>query len=173
MKKVLVVVDMQNDFLSGALGSRDAEKIIPNVKRLIKDFKGEVIFTRDTHGEDYLSTREGRYLPVAHCIRGSQGWQITDELETLGRRIFDKSTFGSVHLAKYLAEINERAGLESVTLVGVCTDICVISNAMLIKAYLPEVDVIVDASCCAGVSRESHENALSAMRACQIEVVNA
>ena len=172
MKKVLVVVDMQNDFLNGALGSPEAEKIIPNVKDLIKDFKGEVIFTRDTHGEDYLNTREGRHLPVPHCTRGSRGWQITDELETLGRRIFDKPTFGSVHLAKYLAEMHERAGLESVTLVGVCTDICVISNAMLIKAYLPELDVIVDASCCAGVSRESHENALSAMRACQIEIIN-
>lgn len=172
MKKVLVVVDMQNDFLTGALGSQEAASIIPRVGDLINSFKGEIIFTRDTHDEDYLSTREGRYLPVSHCIRGSGGWQIADGLETLGRMIIDKPTFGSVHLAKYLAERQEREGLESVTLVGVCTDICVISNAMLIKAYLPEVDVIVDASCCAGVSRESHENALLAMRACQIIITN-
>lgn len=173
MKDILVVIDMQNDFLTGALANAEAETVITRVREKIASFKGEVIFTRDTHEGDYMNTREGKHLPVPHCIRGSRGWHITEELETAGRTVIDKPTFGSVYLAKMLSEKNERSPLSSVTLVGVCTDICVISNAMLIKAYLPELDVIVDASACAGVTRESHKNALAAMRACQIIIENA
>ena len=172
MKNVLVVVDMQNDFLTGALGSPEARAVVERVREKIDSFRGEVIFTRDTHEDTYLETREGKYLPVSHCIRGTEGWQITGELETNGRTVINKPTFGSVLLAEMLAEMNEREGIGSVTLVGVCTDICVISNAMLIKAYLPEIDVIVDATACAGVTPDSHENALNAMRACQIIVEN-
>ena len=172
MKKYLIVVDMQNDFIDGALGTLEAVGIVDNVKRLVSSFDGEVIFTRDTHGEDYMSTREGRYLPVPHCIQGTHGWQITSALNTDERIVFDKVTFGSVELSDYLASENAREPIESVTLVGLCTDICVISNAMLIKARLPEIDVIVKASACAGVTPESHANALTAMKMCQINVVD-
>ena len=167
--KVLVVVDMQNDFIDGSLGSPEAVAIVPYVSRLVKAFDGEVIFTRDTHSEDYLCTREGKLLPVPHCIKGTHGWQITDALTVKeGSAIIDKPTFGSTELAARLAGIS---GLTSVTLVGLCTDICVISNAMLIKARLPELDVTVDSRGCAGVTPESHENALSVMRMCQIDII--
>ena len=166
--KVLVVVDMQNDFIDGALGSSEAVAIVPYVKELISDFDGEIIFTRDTHGEDYLSTREGRRLPVSHCIKGTEGWQIREEiLPDTPYTVIDKPTFGSMELADRLADMDD---LSSVTLVGLCTDICVISNAMLIKARLPELDITVDARGCAGVTPESHRNALDAMRSCQIDV---
>ncbi len=172
MKKYLIVVDMQNDFIDGALGTAEAVDIVDNVKRLVCDFDGEIIFTRDTHTESYMSTREGKYLPVPHCIKGTHGWQITSALNTDECVVFDKVTFGSVELAEYLATENAREPVESVTLVGLCTDICVISNAMLIKARLPEIDVIVKASACAGVTPESHTNALTAMKMCQINVVD-
>lgn len=172
MRKYLIVVDMQNDFIDGALGTAEAVGIVDTVARLVEGFDGEVIFTRDTHTEDYMNTREGKYLPVPHCIRGTHGWQITDALSTDGRVIFDKVTFGSHELAQYLAEESGAEPIESVTLVGLCTDICVISNAMLIKAKLPETDVIVKASACAGVTPESHGNALAAMRMCQIDVID-
>ena len=166
--KVLVVVDMQNDFIDGALGSSEAVAIVPYVKELISDFDGEIIFTRDTHGEDYLSTREGRRLPVSHCIKGTEGWQIREELlPDIPYTVIDKPTFGSMELADRLADMDD---LSSVTLVGLCTDICVISNAMLIKARLPELDITVDARGCAGVTPESHRNALDAMRSCQIDI---
>lgn len=169
MKKLLVVVDMQNDFISGALGSSMAAEIVPSVLSEIRTWvsgNGEVVYTRDTHARDYLFTQEGKRLPVEHCLEGGHGWQIADGLY-LGGKIFDKPTFGSVTLGEYVRD----GGYDEVELVGVCTDICVISNAFLIKAFAPETRVSVKASCCAGVSKESHETALAAMRACQIDVV--
>ena len=173
MKDVLIVVDMQNDFIDGALGTAEAVSIVPKVVEKVKAFPGTVIFTRDTHTENYLSTQEGRKLPVTHCVKGTSGWQIRDELEALRtNNAVDKPGFGSTALAHMLASMDKAEGLSSVTLVGLCTDICVISNAMLIKAALPEVPVIVDAACCAGVTPASHKNALEAMKMCQIEIIN-
>ena len=173
MQKFLIVVDMQNDFIDGTLGTAEAVKIVPAVKEKIEKFEGRVIFTRDTHGEDYMDTQEGRLLPVPHCIEGSEGWQIRTELDEMRKEpAVNKPTFGSTVLGKLLLDENEKEKIESITLIGLCTDICVISNAMLIKAFLPEVPVIVDAACCAGVTPESHANALNAMRACQIQIEN-
>lgn len=169
-KKVLVVVDMQKDFIDGALGTKEAVSIVQKVADKIRDFDGEIVFTRDTHFENYMETQEGKKLPVPHCIKGTDGWQIANELKSLmaaDAKIFDKPAFGSVELAEYLSNNNE---LEKVELIGLCTDICVISNAMLIKAFMPEVNVVVDEKCCAGVTPESHANALEAMKMCQIEV---
>lgn len=171
MKKILVVVDMQKDFINGALGTKEAEAIVDCVAETVKCFDGEVIFTRDTHNENYLETQEGRNLPVPHCIQGTDGWQLDKKLECLrtdSMKIFDKPTFGSMALAAYL---KTQEDLESVTLVGLCTDICVISNALLIKAALPETEIRVIEKCCAGVTPQSHKNALEAMKMCQIKIV--
>ncbi len=170
--KALIVVDMQNDFIDGALGTPEALSIVPFVREKVMHFDGLVIFTRDTHFENYLSTREGKNLPVPHCIKGTQGWEIADSLKELtkGRIVIDKPTFGSTELQNLLVNEHEKTPFEEIELVGLCTDICVISNAMLIKAALPEVNVTVDSSCCAGVTPESHGNALSAMKMCQITV---
>ena len=168
--KALIVVDMQNDFIDGALGTGEAVAIVGNVKDKIAEYRKNgdtVIFTRDTHGEDYMSTQEGKNLPVPHCIKGTKGWEISPMLDVDDSIVIDKPTFGSKELAVYLAGIDT---LEEVELIGLCTDICVISNAMLIKAFMPELKVSVDGSCCAGVTPESHSNALSAMKMCQIEV---
>lgn len=170
-KNVLAVIDMQNDFIDGALGTKEAEAIVEKVAAQIQDFDGEVVYTRDTHFEGYLGTQEGKKLPVPHCIKDTEGWQIRDQVSQAcagERKIFDKLTFGSVELAEYLKNMPE---LQSVTLVGLCTDICVISNALVIKAFLPEVTVKVNADCCAGVTPKSHKNALEAMKMCQVEVV--
>ena len=173
MKDYLVVVDMQNDFIDGSLGTKEAAAIVDRVAEKIRGFDGEVIFTRDTHLPDYLDTQEGKKLPVMHCVLGSEGWQIRKELQSIrSARIIDKPTFGSAELGAILAEENLREGIGSITLIGLCTDICVISNALLLKAFLPEVEIRVDAACCAGVTPESHDNALRAMRSCQIEVIN-
>lgn len=171
--KILVVVDMQNDFIDGALGTREAEAIVPKVAAKIKDFDGRVIATRDTHEENYLETQEGRKLPVRHCIRGTKGWEIRPEIQELIKELpVDKNTFGCLELGNALQKYDEwQEKIESVTLVGLCTDICVISNAMIVKAALPETEVIVDASCCAGVTPKSHRQALEAMKACQIVVM--
>lgn len=169
-KNILVVVDMQKDFIDGALGTKEAVAIVDKVAGLVRSFDGEVVFTRDTHHENYLQTQEGKKLPVVHCIEGTDGWKLDKKLEALrldDRKVFDKPTFGSMELAAYLQTLK---ALESVTLVGLCTDICVISNALLIKAALPEVAVSVVESCCAGVTPESHQNALAAMKMCQIEI---
>ena len=172
MKNILIVVDMQNDFIDGALGTKEAVAIVPKVEEKIRNFDGEVFFTRDTHETYYLETQEGKNLPVKHCIRGTEGWQIRKELDVLRKTDpVDKETFGSTDLAGELTMIDEDEGIGSITLVGLCTDICVISNALLIKASLPEVPIYVDASCCAGVTPESHENALKAMEACQIKII--
>ena len=167
--KYLIVVDMQNDFITGALGSKHAEAIVPAVVSLVKNFEGRVIFTRDTHGEDYMLTQEGRRLPVPHCIRGTFGHEICRELSEYAERVVDKVTFGSVDLPELIKSEGEE--IEGIELCGLCTDICVISNAMIIKASFPEVPVTVHSSASAGVTSESHETALSAMRAVQIEVV--
>lgn len=173
-KSVLAVIDMQNDFIDGALGTKEAQAIVGNVAAYIEHSLAsgeEVVYTRDTHFDNYLDTQEGKNLPVVHCIKGTKGWEIRDELKALqndGTRIFDKLTFGSVELALYLKTIE---GLERVTLIGLCTDICVISNAMVIKANLPEVEIDVVESCCAGVTPQSHKNALEAMKMCHVKVV--
>ena len=172
MQDILIVVDMQNDFIDGALGTKEAVAIVPNAREKIQQFNGTVLFTRDTHGPNYLQTQEGRNLPVEHCIKGTEGWQICLELDVLRKtEPIDKVTFGSAELGFRLAEMNAEEPIGSITLIGLCTDICVISNAMIVKAFLPEVPVRVDASCCAGVTPESHENALAAMKCCQIEII--
>jgi nicotinamidase-related amidase len=173
MQNILIVVDMQNDFIDGALGTAEAVSIVPAVEEKIKGFSGKVFFTRDTHEENYLDTQEGKNLPVRHCIRGSEGWQIQPALRALCKEEpVDKVTFGSLELGLRLQEENKNDPIESITLIGLCTDICVISNAMVIKACLPEVKLIVDASCCAGVTPQSHNTALRAMEACQISIIN-
>ncbi len=171
--KILIVVDMQNDFIDGALGTKEALEIVPKVAERIRRFEGRVIATRDTHEENYLDTQEGKKLPVKHCIRGTDGWEIRPEIQELIRELpMDKLTFGCLDLGNALQKYDEwQEKIESVTLIGLCTDICVISNAMIVKAALPEATVIVDASCCAGVTPESHKQALEAMKVCQIEVV--
>lgn len=166
MKKTLIVIDMQHDFIDGALGTAEAVAIVPRVKEKIASYvqRGdEVIFTRDTHAENYLETPEGKKLPVPHCIRGTQGWEIFDGLYVEGARIIDKPHFGWSHW--------DEETLEEVELIGLCTDICVVSNALLIKTSFPDAAVRVDASCCAGVTPESHEAALLTMRMCQIDVM--
>ena len=168
--KYLVVVDMQNDFICGALGTSEARAIVPYVRSLIESFDGEVLFTRDTHQENYLNTAEGRNLPVLHCVENTDGWQIHKDLSNLCKtEPINKNTFGSKELVKLLLE---RGDAEEITFVGLCTDICVISNALLVKAFLPEVPLIVDALGCAGVTPKSHENALLAISCCQIKIIN-
>ena len=170
MSKILIVVDMQNDFIDGALGTKEAVAIVPYVEDVIESFDGKVYFTRDTHFENYMETQEGANLPVPHCIKDTDGWQIRAGLDALRRtEAIDKLTFGSSALVDVLkAEKN----IESITFVGLCTDICVISNAMVVKAFFPEVPLIVDAKGCAGVSPDSHQRALEAMKVCQIKIIN-
>lgn len=173
---ILVVVDMQKDFVSGVLGSKEAVGILGNVEACIQEFDGEVVFTRDTHTADYMNMREGEYLPVAHCIEGTDGWEICDELSsyTKDRTIVNKVTFGSTKLVEVVSEMMKKANCSEsdlvVTLIGVCTDICVISNAMVLKANYPEGKFIVESACCAGVTPDTHNNALEAMKMCHIEV---
>lgn len=169
--KVLAIIDMQKDFIDGALGTKEAVSIVPKVAARLKKARedGEtVVFTRDTHHVDYLSTQEGRKLPVPHCMEGTAGWQIDAALPVLDAPVFDKHGFGSPALIDYLKGLPE---LESVEFIGLCTDICVITNAMMTKGALPEVSLFVRADCCAGVTPESHETALNAMKMCQIEIV--
>ncbi|MBQ8238870.1 MAG: cysteine hydrolase [Oscillospiraceae bacterium] len=168
--KYLIVVDMQNDFTTGSLGSPHAVAIIPNVLRKVKSFDGHVIFTRDTHDQEYMKTQEGRKLPVPHCIKDTEGWEICGELKPYVHHVVDKITFGSVDLPEILKETGE--AIEEIELCGLCTDICVISNAMILKAAFPETRITVDGSCCAGVTMESHDTALNAMKAVQIEVLS-
>ncbi|MCC8066576.1 MAG: cysteine hydrolase [Clostridiales bacterium] len=209
--KVLIAVDMQNDFIDGALGTKEAIAIVDNVRAKIDRYleNGDVvIYTRDTHTEDYLQSQEGRNLPVVHCVKGTPGWEISEKVYVDGCTVVDKPSFGSLTLPETLQDSvkkpermsdsvghsevtresvrhdvemnqNEKSGhgeaideenIESIELIGLCTDICVISNAMILKAAYPEVPITVDASCCAGVTPESHENALNAMRMCQIQV---
>ena len=170
MSKVLVVVDMQNDFIDGALGPKEAVAIVPYVKEKIENFDGVVLYTRDTHFEDYMNTQEGHNLPVPHCIKGTQGWGIRPELEALRKtEAIDIVPFGSKDLFDVLKTIEN---IEEITFVGLCTDICVISNVMVTKAFYPEIPLVVDAKCCAGVSVQTHLNALEAMKVCQVKLIN-
>ena len=167
--KLLIVVDMQNDFIDGALGSKEAVAIVPYVKQKIESFDGKVFFTRDTHFDDYMTTQEGKNLPVPHCVQNTAGWEIRAELDALRKTdAIDKITFGSKDL---IGVIEQEKDVESITFVGLCTDICVISNVMLTKAFFPEIPLIVDAKGCAGVTPESHQNALNAMKMCQVEIL--
>ena len=170
MKKLLIVVDMQNDFIDGSLGTQEARTIVPKVAEKIRAYQtrgDDVIFTLDTHFHDYLDTLEGKKLPVPHCIKGTEGWKLQKDIDEFEGKRFEKVTFGCLACADFAAG----GGYESVELVGLCTDICVISNALLVKAAMPYTPILVDSSCCAGVTPESHENALSAMKMCQIEVI--
>ncbi|MCI7738439.1 MAG: cysteine hydrolase family protein [Lachnospiraceae bacterium] len=171
MKKLLIVVDMQTDFVTGALGTKEAQAIVPMVAEKIKKAKEDgtdVIFTLDTHEENYLDTQEGKQLPVPHCIKNTEGWMLVPQLRPLagGCMSVEKPTFGSTRLAHIVG----KAGYDEIELIGLCTDICVISNAMILKASVPETPISVDASCCAGVTPESHANALAAMKMCQITI---
>ena len=162
--KTLIVIDMQNDFVDGALGTKEAVAIVENVRRKIEQYKArgdEIIFTRDTHGENYPETNEGRNLPVVHCVRGTHGWQLVEGLYVDGAKIIDKPSFGYTGWGSF--------SFENVELIGLCTDICVVSNALILKAEFPEIEISVDPSCCAGVTPETHEAALATMRCCQIK----
>lgn len=171
--KYLIVVDMQKDFVDGALGTKEAVAIVPDVVEKIKNFDGKVLFTRDTHHENYMETQEGRNLPVPHCIKGTEGFELIPELKELCKtEPIDKPVFGSAYLGQFLQEEDQKEPITSITLIGLCTDICVMSNAFIIKAFLPEVPIIVDARCCAGVTPESHLRALESMKTCQIQIMN-
>ena len=177
MKKVLIVVDMQNDFIIGSLGSNEAKLVVAGVATKIKEYKrnGDIIvFTRDTHNDGYLNTQEGKFLPVVHCVKDTIGWEIYDEIKELiepSMAIIDKPTFGSMELATKIKNLSNSEEIE-VELVGVCTDICVVSNALILKAFLPEAGLKVDASCCAGVTVERHKSALETLKSCQITIIN-
>ncbi len=169
--KTLIVIDMQNDFIDGALGTAEAVAIVPAVRKKVQEYLssgGTVLYTRDTHSENYLSTQEGKNLPVVHCIKGTPGWEVAEGAYADGCTVIDKPSFGSLELPKVLTEISN---LESIEIIGLCTDICVISNAMILKAAFPEIPITVDSTCCAGVTPESHENALKAMAVCQINIL--
>ena len=174
MRKILIVIDMQNDFIDAALGTKEAVSIVDAVKEKIRAYPAsDVIATMDTHGEDYLQTQEGKYLPVPHCIKGSEGWKIRPDIAELltDAKIYEKPSFGSTALAADLKELSQKEEIE-LELIGLCTDICVVSNALLLKAAMPEVKISVDAACCAGVTPEKHEAALETMRSCQVQVRN-
>lgn len=173
MKRLLIVVDMQNDFIDGALGTKEAEAIVEKVVKKIEEWDGDIVFTLDTHFSDYLSTQEGRNLPVMHCIENTDGWQINGKVKAAAEKknktvgMFKKITFGSAALAEFIKD----GKYECAEFIGLCTDICVISNVMVTKAASPEMPITVDASCCAGVTPQSHKNALEAMKMCQISIV--
>ena len=174
MKKLLIVIDMQNDFIDGALGTDEAVAIVENVKDKIRSYPAaDIIATMDTHGEDYLQTQEGQNLPVEHCIKGSKGWEIRPDIAELLKdaEIYEKPTFGSIRMASDLKARYEKEPFE-LELVGLCTDICVVSNALLLKAMMPEVRISVDPACCAGVTQQTHTAALQTMQTCQIQVVS-
>lgn len=172
MRKILVVVDMQNDFIDGSLGTPEAVAIVENVKDKMRSYdKGDIFVTMDTHAPNYLETQEGKNLPVEHCIKGTDGWKVRADIEELldGAAVYEKPTFGSVKLAEDISKIAANEDIE-IELIGLCTDICVVSNALLLKANMPEVKISVDPSCCAGVTPESHEAALKTMQMCQVNV---
>ncbi len=174
MKKVLIVVDIQNDFVDGALGTPEAVAIIDNAAEKIKNFDGEIFVTYDTHYENYMNTLEGKKLPVPHCIKGTKGWELNPKIANalVGKnyKSVEKLTFGSVELPVLVKEVVENDTAE-ITLIGLCTDICVVSNALLLKANLLDCEIFVDASCCAGVTPDTHNAALQTMQCCQINVI--
>ena len=172
MRKLLIVVDMQNDFIDGALGTKEAVAITDAVKEKIRSYPApDVYATMDTHEENYMETQEGKYLPVVHCVRGSEGWQIRPDIAELlkGASIYEKPTFGSTALAQDLRALSEKEEI-ALEVIGLCTDICVVSNALMLKAFMPEVQIMVDPACCAGVTPEKHLAALETMRSCQIQI---
>ena len=176
-RRYLIVVDMQKDFIDGSLGTEEAQSIVEKVKEKILSYPKEMVYaTLDTHGEDYLSTQEGKMLPVPHCIKGTEGWGLHPMLKDLilPDHFFEKGSFGSLQLAESMRELFRQQGSmerASIELVGLCTDICVVSNALLLKAFLPEIPISVDSSCCAGVTKEKHLAALETLRSCQVEVL--
>ena len=175
MGKILVVVDMQNDFITGALGTAEAMAIVPGVIEKIKSFEGDVLFTRDTHDRNYLKTKEGSLLPVPHCIIGTEGWQLEKEIRAFKEEhtcpTFDKHSFGSKLLADFILKLNKEEKLESIEFVGLCTDICVISNVLTVKTYLPDTEIIVHKGLTAGTTPENRQKALDIMEICQITLV--
>lgn len=174
MKKFLIVVDMQKDFVDGSLGTKEAQGIVQNVCEKIKGFEGEIICTFDTHDKNYLESTEGKKLPVKHCIKGTEGWKLDENVKSaLEGKVYtavEKPTFGSVKLPEVIREMAQGDDF-TVELVGLCTDICVVSNALLIKANFPEIEISVDSSCCAGVTPDRHNAALETMKSCQINVI--
>ncbi|MDO5738090.1 MAG: isochorismatase family cysteine hydrolase [Eubacteriales bacterium] len=172
--KVLLAVDIQNDFIDGCLGSAEAQAKLPNMLNFVEQFDGKILATLDTHGADYLSTREGRLLPIIHCQRDTQGHQqpkpLREALAQKNAEIFEKNYFASTRLLERLRELDREEAIEQITIIGICTDICVVSNAMLIKAYFPEVEIEVIADACAGTTKENHEAALAVMQSCQITI---
>ncbi|MCL2676806.1 MAG: cysteine hydrolase [Streptococcaceae bacterium] len=170
MKKALVLIDFQNDFINGSLGTKEAQIIVSSVlDKLTHYHDGALLATQDTHLENYLQTQEGKNLPILHCQKGSKGWEIHPQAQLfVYEKIFEKSTFASVELAEYI----QNQEFEQVELIGLCTDICVVSNALLIKAYAPEIEIFIDASCCAGTTLEAHSSALDTMASCQIKIFN-
>ena len=174
MKKILIVVDMQKDFVDGALGTEEAVKIVDNVVKKIEDFDGDIIVTYDTHSENYMETQEGKNLPVPHCIKGTDGWKLDEKVQSAlckkKYKAIEKPTFGSTELPEYIKANFDTDDIE-IELIGLCTDICVVSNALLLKANFIETKISVDAHCCAGVTPESHNAALMTMKMCQINVI--
>lgn len=168
---VLLVIDLQNDFVDGALGNKGNDKIVKPIESLVENFNGEVIFTRDTHDENYLESLEGSHLPVKHCIKNSKGWQI--KIDTKDKKIIDKPSFGSYELVEYLKKLNEKEKIKNIYMVGICTDICVLSNAILIKNALLNTEVTVIEDLCKATNEKNHKIALEAMKSCQVNIVNS
>ncbi|MDU4379451.1 MAG: isochorismatase family cysteine hydrolase [Anaerococcus vaginalis] len=168
---VLLVIDLQNDFVDGALGNKGNDKIVKPIESLVENFDGEVIFTRDTHDENYLESLEGSHLPVKHCIKNSKGWQI--KIDTKNHKIIDKPSFGSYELVEYLKKLNEKEKIENIYMVGICTDICVLSNAILIKNALLDTEVTVIEDLCKATNEKNHKIAIEAMKSCQVNIVNS
>ena len=172
MDKVLIIIDMQNDFITGALGTPEAKRIVPKVVDYLNNYEGKVIFTRDTHYKNYLNTLEGTKLPITHCIRDTWGWEICDELKPYAEKIINKETFGFSDW-EYLLNVNttRKTAPDEIAICGLCTDICVISNALILRAAYPNVRIYVHKDMCAGVTPELHEQALEVMKSCQIDVI--
>jgi len=169
MRKLLVVVDMQNDFVNGVLGTKEAQNIVNGIADYAKNFDGDIVFTRDTHKDNYMDTQEGKKLPVKHCVKGTDGWQIVPELDTTNRTIFDKPAFGSIALGGWLASLQKP--YDEIYFCGVCTGICVLSNVAIVKAYCPETEVKVIESLCACVTPDTHKTAIDAMRTFQVDII--
>lgn len=168
---VLLVIDLQNDFVDGTLGNKGNDEIVKPIENLVENFDGEVIFTRDTHDENYLESLEGSHLPVKHCIKNSKGWQI--KIDTKNHKIIDKPSFGSYELVEYLKKLNEKEKIKNIYMVGICTDICVLSNAILIKNALLNTEVTVIEDLCKATNEKNHKIALEAMKSCQVNIVNS
>lgn len=169
--KILVVVDVQNDFIDGRLGSKEAVLMIDYLKAKIRNFDGEVVYTMDTHDENYLHIQEGKVLPIVHCVKGTFGWEIKEGIYKENSKIFEKNCFGSIELVEYLKKLNEKEKIESIEFVGICTDICVVTNVLLVKAHFPEIQLIVDSKACSGVTPQSHIEALNTMKMCHVKIV--